>query len=606
MSKQLGLDDSKRVRKICDRGEADFYSAHGYPSQQHLGLGTQGIPDKTKEVYETVGLALDRAKVCSVMDIDKWYLPRHKLHEILNPQTVRAIVGLSCFKDYPDKQRLTDEICYGETRRLKLLAVLIGIEKLKDFPRYMKDGVDDQCLPMTLDTSQQRIFCRRHDEYHETIDSYNRPDYRVRFSQWSYSLSAPYINCKEDIHSHFVLSPSDVFPMHFGHNIQNQTITTTNGLPMSVVAPDVNLYGGYSEVYKVKIEKSHCNFGSLGIRNPNGLFALKKLTSNNRDEFNLEMSSLLFSMDNSSGKSASKHLVQLLATFEVSDPESRANYSTYYLLFDWAEGNLKDFWRENGDLVRNNSHCEWISQQFHEICLALQCVHNERDRNLKFIEKNNLQMNLHGRPVDFHSLYGRHGDIKPDNFLWFRPGNPPGLLALSDFGLGRLHTQVSRSNQNPGDIPRTSTYIAPEFDLSDGKVSRASDIFSLGCVFLEHITWFLLGFESVIEDFPNRRMDKDILPNFKADKFFMVEVDEHGKTKNPTLKSQVRDWIQKLQHHEKCSWYLYQLLEIIRDSMLEPDRKKRIDIACLAKKMEDLRKSCDDDPNYYLEARPNP
>ncbi|OTB02220.1 hypothetical protein M426DRAFT_62590 [Hypoxylon sp. CI-4A] len=243
-----------------------------------------------------------------------------------------------------------------------------------------------------------------------------------------------------------------------------------------------------------------------------------------------------------------------------------------------------------------------MAQQFHHICSAVQCVHNERERTLKTTDTSKLAKGPSGRVFDIKDLYGRHGDIKPDNFLWFHPkGNPSGLLALSDFGLGRLHTQVSRSNQDPRKLAYTATYIAPEFDLPDGMISRTSDIFSLGCVFLEYATWFLKGIDSVENDFPGQRNDKDVY-GFDADKFFIIRHDESSATLKPFLKPQVKAWIEELQADENCSWYLYQLLELIRDKMLEPDREKRIHIVPLIKEMEMLRLSCERNESFYLKS----
>ncbi|KAI1134866.1 kinase-like protein [Hypoxylon sp. FL0543] len=303
-------------------------------------------------------------------------------------------------------------------------------------------------------------------------------------------------------------------------------------------------------------------------------------------------------MDNASGKTANNHLVQLLATFEVQ--KSAAQGSTYYLLFDWAEGNLKDYWRANSHLVGELSHSKWMAQQFHEICQAVQCVHNEREETLKSTDTSALLRGLPERPLDVHNLYGRHGDIKPDNFLWFQPAHPSSdLLALADFGLGRLHTKLSRSNQDPKKLAFTATYVAPEFELPDAKISRTSDIFSLGCVLLEYVTWYLNGLDSVENEFPLFRTAKDSY-GFDADKFFVIRPERPGGPQLPFLKPKVKEWIAELLAHEKCTQYLVQLLEIIRDMMLEADRRNRIHITDLITRMADLREKCEVDPTFYL------
>ncbi|KAI0834495.1 hypothetical protein F5Y06DRAFT_300599 [Hypoxylon sp. FL0890] len=584
LRKPFSLADTERVRIVLDRGDGDI-RASAHISQHHDQSETfRPIPGEIDRLLETIGKELDTSKITSALDSNKEYIPRHKLTEILTPARVRTIVGQPYLKDYTDKDRLTEDICSGSTPRLKLLAVLIGIDRTTDFPRLMKDGMHDQCLPMELETPpQKRLYCPHHKTYHSTVNSYPRPKDRDEFSRWSYSLNAPYIKYNKEKHSHYILHPSDVFPMEIGWKIQRDGELTN--------------YGGYSEVYKVKINESHYNFANAGIRHPSKFFALKRLHSRDQENFNLELSSLLFSMNKASGKGANNHLIHLLATFEVPHPSMGG--STYYLLFDWAEGNLRDFWRSNPNLVGEKHHSLWMSQQFHRICQAVQCVHNEREETLKSTDTSRLARGPE-RQFDVHDLYGRHGDIKPDNFLWFHPAYPSSdLLALSDFGLGRLHTQVSRSNQDPRKLAYTATYIAPEFDLPDSMISRASDIFSLGCVFLEYVTWYMKGLDSVENEFPIQRSSKDMY-GFDADKFFVIRPDGPGGQHRPFLKPRVKEWIAALQQHENCTWYLHQLLEIIRDKMLEPDRNKRIHIIPLIKEMEKLRKTCERDDSFYL------
>jgi serine/threonine protein kinase len=76
----------------------------------------------------------------------------------------------------------------------------------------------------------------------------------------------------------------------------------------------------------------------------------------------------------------------------------------------------------------------------------------------------------------FHTLGSMHRDIKPENILL--KGDH---IYLSDFGLA---TQSSAPSQHPASISGTEMYKAPEME-TNAKYSRKSDVFSLGCVFLE-------------------------------------------------------------------------------------------------------------------------
>ncbi|KAI5860609.1 protein kinase [Durotheca rogersii] len=577
-TKQLGLHDTARVQVITSRGELQQPNHPDYNKYVLECLATEYRPTSRNvdDLLNEIGNEFDDCLDANTTLDTRSFIPNNRLFEILTPERVRDIVhSLECFQDLEDKDGLVQDICVGS--HLRLLAVLVGIRKVDYLLEHMDDGMCDLCLPMPVqkDRRDGRLYCQYHRESHKSLDSYPRISHRKDFSQWSYSLSAPYITYDARRHQHYSLSIDDILPMR-----------AVAGKPrgQSKEAEEANSsYGGFSQVFKVELDKSHYDFGDVGIRHPDGFFALKKLLSRNYRDFNLELASLLFSMDNCEGE-GSKHIINLLATFEVQDPS--VQHSTYYFLFDWADGTLDSFWRTAECLVGDRTHYKWMSEQFYGICLALQSVHNERGQSPGPIGGDALEGNFAVRSHGFQELYGRHGDIKPDNILWFRSGatrGDLGTLALADFGLGRLHTQVSRSNRDPMNIPRTATYRAPEFDVPGTTISRASDIFSLGCVFLEHVTWHLRGLESVTDGFPDHRMETDIY-DFEADTFFSVR--DH----KPVRKESITMWIADLRKHTNCNEYIRELLDVIEYGMLEPESAKRIGINALVDRMADLRR----------------
>jgi serine/threonine protein kinase len=304
------------------------------------------------------------------------------------------------------------------------------------------------------------------------------------------------------------------------------------------------------------------------------------LNSANEDDFNKELASLLsFQEENF------KHLIRLLVTFEITS----AKGTTFYLVFPWAQGNLWDFWKTYQEINDRTSRCDWMANQSYGLAKALMEVHNERDRHLpEFDEIEDTQ----------YELYGRHGDVKAENILWYKKDD---TLVMSDFGLGRLHSKLTRSGLDPKTIGGTETYRAPEFDTKEGRISRASDIFSLGCMLLEFVTWNLEGWQSVDDEFPNHRMEAELARlNFESDTFFQIEEGPKGQ-ETPIIKHKVREWIDKLKQNPKCSYYHIQFLDLIEKRMLNPNPKDRIRSPALVDELEILARGCEIDEDYYLE-----
>lgn len=213
------------------------------------------------------------------------------------------------------------------------------------------------------------------------------------------------------------------------------------------------------------------------------------------------------------------HLIKLLATFRFRD--------SYYLVFPWADGDLLDLWKRNPDPANLKARLKWASKQFLELAEALSLIHGNHSDDEK-------------RP-----LYGRHGDLKPENILWFKPpgSSSLGRLVISDFGLGRLHRPTDR---RPRRLAGTSTYRPPECDMPDARISRAWDIWSLGCVFLEFTVWMLNGSEAVMREFPASRTGslrptkRQFAENLdRDDSFFIIQAGGDGMQSEAKLKASV-------------------------------------------------------------------
>lgn len=228
-----------------------------------------------------------------------------------------------------------------------------------------------------------------------------------------------------------------------------------------------------------------------------------------------------------------------------------------------------------------------MSQQIFGIAAALQCVHNDR-------------VAYRGpSPAKKHfKIYGRHGNLGPSNILYSKNQNGEIKLLLADLEQAQLHRDISQTSTNSDSVPHTKTFGAPEAELEGGEISWATDIFTLGCIVLEHITWYLVGWEA-LDQFSDRRCTPEPhRPGFSSDTYWTVP-SRRPKIQDAILKPEVLSHIRDLKRHPRCSWYLRDMLELIEDHMLIADPRRRIPSSGLTRKLDAFRETCRVDQSYY-------
>ena len=160
-----------------------------------------------------------------------------------------------------------------------------------------------------------------------------------------------------------------------------------------------------------------------------------------------------------------------------------------YLLFPWADGgNLFEFWNENNaysnrtKIAQNN--IPDIVEQLMGMAKDLEALHNFK----------------HGNADSY-----RHGDLKPDNILIFDRKLRLGTWKMADLGLAQYKTMNTKDRGNHRYLGLTSTagsgtmsYMPPESaQQADTPTSRLYDIWSVGCIILQLLTWLLYGIEGI-------------------------------------------------------------------------------------------------------------
>ncbi|KAI3336957.1 kinase-like domain-containing protein [Xylariaceae sp. AK1471] len=520
-------------------------------------------------------IELREAFVRSVEPASSEFLPLDKLEQILSYAKVlqeleSSFPGASTYV----LQQTAGSICNakGHSSR-RIFAVLLLVERTDKIIDFVNEGVYDSDLPLLLRRTEIKPF---------------------RLSIFTLANSTKPLNCLKGC-SPFILESFERYqwyllaPFFSGgrnsdekvlfYSLQDKTI-----LPFVDDGTSSSYDGGYSQVSRVKIHPAHHDFAEPQTGPPEH-FALKKLTSRHRDDFEQEVETLKrFS------RRGYTHLIRLLATFHYR--------GGYYLLFPWADGNLHDFWQREHPTDDHTLYI-WMAEQCYGIARGLSFIHNYQPSWDKFkLPRQEREM-----------MFGRHGDLKPQNILYFRRSgalNDMGTLKIADFGLSRFHSHHTGTRSKNRGLAVSPTYRPPECDaVAVRSISRSFDIWTLGCIYLEFVVWLLYGAEG-LRAFSEDRLDEDKLAHgseghpFFEDTFFSVIRSEGDQVLR--LKHSVLQWIDKMHAHPKCTPFAHDILTITLDKLLVPDSMGRAPILHLAGCLNMIRCKCLEQPAYLTPA----
>jgi serine/threonine protein kinase len=151
-----------------------------------------------------------------------------------------------------------------------------------------------------------------------------------------------------------------------------------------------------------------------------------------------------------------QHIIRVILTYEVrAEPGERQEFGI--VMTPVAEENLKEF------LAR-----------YDDPRITLPGVSKERLQRWFWCLSSGLAY-IHSKPV-------RHGDVKPSNILIKN-----GSVFYADFAISKIFQEDERTTTDNPRSKRSPMYCSPEVEYELSKNSK-SDIFSLGCVFMEIIT----------------------------------------------------------------------------------------------------------------------
>ncbi|CAH0033254.1 unnamed protein product [Clonostachys rhizophaga] len=414
------------------------------------------------------------------------YLPFDAFEAIFTPDIINSLLKeVFHEKTSEERARYLNDIVSIDTQksRRRIAALLTFTNHFDRILQFVDEKIVDQHFPLTR---------RRH---HKTVRLNNGVENMTLFKNWdTEEIDLLLLYQDKFFVPFFDLRPGSICSYDLGKSTRLPWLTckmkkSTNN----------------SRVYKVEIHPGHHNFNPVKKRPGRLFFALKEVVSADRRSYNDE---LLAYERIFAHVQKDNHLIKLLLTFKQEKRQ--------YLMFEWADGNLKDFWERKSatEIVGGDS---WMARQCIGLCGAIKRIHGLGSWD---IEKKGTPA-LAAAAMN-SKIYGRHGDIKPENILWFKSEeDKSGRLVLADLGLTRYHSSASKSKVPQADIRGyTGAYRAPEWDHKD-EISQAYDIWSLGCVFLEFCIWFLEGYQQVdVFNAARQAEHKGRLANLDEDNFF--------------------------------------------------------------------------------------
>ncbi|KAF4468753.1 kinase-like (PK-like) [Fusarium albosuccineum] len=471
---------------------------------------------------------------------DGEYWTLRLLHHIATRSRVKAELQRHRFGS-EKLDNLLDKVCpQGNVTKtksyLRIFVLLVLVEKVECLPDFVdtKRGICDDDLPVVFRRDLRgRPLCPEK-KRSKCLDCFTKWKIKDRelFETNQWKVLVPFFDVtKQNSCKEFGVHPKSCRPWR-----RNSEQSGGNIDPL-------NSTGAYGTVIRVDFHPTCHSFQEVLTEinlNETG-FAIKTLHEadfNDDIQFRRELDQLR----RFSGL-VHRHLVTTLGAFKR---DGKCNF--IFPRARWDLDHHMDYQSPTWDL----STVLWASEQFMGLMGALDTIHNPKHLHLS---------------DDPEKRYGRHGDIKCDNILCFQIAGHSGQhnLVISDFGLSAYNRDTSRSNIPNKGLPAVPGYRPPECDIEGGLISRAYDIWTMGCLFLEILTW-LLGGPKLLQDFREKRQTPYI--NGANNDIFFVLKTFGKKGYVAQVKPEVTRWIQRLRSLNNCSRFAHDVLDLIQTEML--------------------------------------
>ncbi|KLU84551.1 hypothetical protein MAPG_03592 [Magnaporthiopsis poae ATCC 64411] len=483
---------------------------------------------------------LTRALISSPMDETKYFLPRDELHEILDLARVQ-----SCLQHLLPKTKDVEQLAtYASSNGNKIFAILVLINKPECIVDFYRSRVFNHDLPLERSNENGADFrlVRESDlgdsQHGANIANTGGPfdDWRLseirQFDDYQWYMLAPCIESADDG------TALHLIPFH------RRTI-----LPFTTYDASLGK-DGVSGVYRARIHPAHQKLRELTDTD----VAVVKFVDGSQIQPYHEP-------DDTYRVFPGSPPVKALAKFTFK--------CDCYLIFPWGRGgSLVDLWVANPMLPAITAQIKrWMLEECRGLARGIAMIH-ENKRSATRSEAPKGPTPIPQAPAveqQFAELRGLRGDLKPENIFCFgfRRKEALGGRDVTEFDLRILDmeaTALKWPNQNWAAVA-SSPYSAPEFEMGSS-TSQAADIWALGCIYLEFITWLLFGYEAVGE-FTEARMRGG-----GDDKFFVLPSGYGGKI-SAGVKPAVREWVKRLRSSPACTLALQEFLLLVEERVLD-------------------------------------
>jgi serine/threonine protein kinase len=461
----------------------------------------------------------------------------------------------------------------------KIFALLVLVEKSESISLFLEEDVSDLDLPLASVKVRGLIELRRRNApnrpFEKSLNCFRQwsPVRRKEFEEYQWTMLAPFFTQGQYNHvSHYVLKDHHILPYISTEDEDDKRS---------------EYHGGFSRVFMVRIHKDHHNFHPTTHCDRG--FAIKQLLQNDRSSFNREVNILKkFAGENTHPHVVSLlatyeqlhkfHLIfhraegNLFDYWEMIDPSPSLTYSEVLWMAKQCAGiahGLSKLHKHNtlvaASSIPNYDKEEDFKRRFtaekrvrvaptvvlikqgtpEQTCndkqtesatqtCAPPIARTDPEQQVTPLSPSRQSTaerdaRLVNEPYigGMVRKWGRHGDLKPENILFFRDSNDKrGTLKISDFGEAELNSRWSKTKRRSR-VRLTMTYRPPECDLQPKIIRQSYDMWCLGCVYMEFVTWMLGGVE-LWKQFGRERLKWDIFQSLSTDTFFEIVKNDEG------------------------------------------------------------------------------